>query len=107
MGTNYYGKLKKPKRKVYLDYEPFHIGKSSIGWKFIFQTNNHFTNFEQFKEWLKDDNFEIYDEYDRKIDKEEFLQHILNKKKDENCQSQVDEYTKNIDGFDFTDMDFS
>ena len=47
MGTNYYGRLKRPKRKTYLDYEEFHIGKSSCGWKFCFQTNKHFKSFEE------------------------------------------------------------
>ena len=107
MGTNYYGRLKKPKRKTYLDYESFHIGKSSCGWKFAFQTNKYFTNFEEFKKWLEDDNFVIYDEYNRKVDKKEFLEKILNKQKDGESQSHYDEYTKNIDGFDFIENDFS
>lgn len=108
MGTNYYGRLKKPKRKIYLDYEEFHIGKSSCGWKFCFQTNKHFKNFEEFKKWLKDDNFVIYDEYGEKVHKKDFLQKIIDKQNSEESQSHYDnEYTKNIDGYDFTEIDFS
>lgn len=108
MGTNYYGRLKKPKRKTYLDYEKFHIGKSSCGWKFCFQTNKHFKSFEEFKKWLNDDNFIIFDEYGRKVDKNEFLKMILDKQNEDETQTRYDnEYTRNIDGFDFTDNDFS
>lgn len=108
MGTNYYGRLKRPKRKTYLDYEKFHIGKSSCGWKFCFQTNKHFKSFEEFKKWLNDDNFIIFDEYGRKVDKNEFLKMILDKQNEDETQTRYDnEYTRNIDGFDFTDNDFS
>ncbi len=107
MGTNYYGRFKKPKKKVILDYEEFHIGKSSMGWKFCFQTNKHFKNFAEFKKWLEDDNFVIFDEYDRKVNKKEFLEKILDKQKDGESQAHCDEYVKNIDGFDFIDNDFS
>lgn len=107
MGTNYYGRLKKPKRKIYLDYEEFHIGKSSCGWKFCFQKGKHFKNFDEFKKWLDDDNFVIFDEYERKVDKKTFLEMIINKQKDKESQSHCDEYTENINGYDFTENDFS
>jgi hypothetical protein len=107
MGTNYYGRLKKPIKRIVKDYKEFHIGKSSLGWKFCFQTSEYFKDFKEFKEWLDDDNYEIYNEYDEKVDKKEFLQMILNKQKDTESQTHYDEYTKNIDGFDFSDNDFS
>lgn len=107
MGTNYYGRLKKPIRRVIKDYNEFHIGKSSIGWKFIFQANEHFKNFDEFKKWLENENYEIYDEYDRKQDKKDFLNFILEKQSDENNQADYDSYTKIIDGFNFSDNDFS
>ena len=107
MGTNYYGRLKKPIKRIIKDYKEFHIGKSSYGWKFCFQKSEYFKNFEEFKKWLEDDNYVIFDEYDRKVDKQEFLQMILDKQKEENRQTDYDSYTQNIDGFEFSDYDFS
>ena len=57
MGTNYYAVKKRPTIK-----EPLHIGKSSAGWKFLFQEINKYNSFdwdleihtfEQWKEFLE------------------------------------------------------
>lgn len=106
MGTNYYGRLKKPIKRVVKDYQEFHIGKSSYGWKFCFQKSEYFKDFKEFKKWLKDDNFEVIDEYGKKQNKEEFLQFILEKQNERNNQWDYDD-TENIDGFNFADYDFS
>ena len=63
MGTNYYAVKKKPTIR-----EPLHIGKSSAGWKFLFQEINKYNSFdwdleihtfEQWKEFLKNKKFNI------------------------------------------------
>ena len=60
MGTNYYAVKKKPTIN-----EPLHIGKSSAGWKFLFQEVNKYNSFdwdleihtfEQWKEFLENNN---------------------------------------------------
>lgn len=107
MGTNYFGKLKEPKKRVVFDFEEFHIGKSSCGWQFTFQKSEHFGNFEEFKKWLEDDRFEVVDEYNRTIDKKEFLEMIIKKQNEKEHQSNYDSYTKLIDGFNFSENDFS
>ena len=41
MGTNYYAVKKRPTIR-----EPLHIGKSSAGWKFLFQEVNKYNSFD-------------------------------------------------------------
>ena len=50
-----------------------HIGKSSGGWAFTFNHNDwkYFTNKQSLYEWLK--TVEIYDEYNRHISYEDFI----------------------------------
>ena len=69
MGTNYYAVKKKPTIS-----EPLHIGKSSVGWKFLFQEINKYNSFdwdleihtfEQLKDFLENNNeIVILNEYD-------------------------------------------
>lgn len=49
-----------------------HIGKSSAGWKFLFNHNDwkYFTNIQEMKDWLKDQ--EIESEYGEVISFEDF-----------------------------------
>ena len=60
IGTNYYAVKKKPTIN-----KPLHIGKSSVGWKFLFQEVNKYNSFdsdleihtfEQWKEFLENNN---------------------------------------------------
>ena len=107
MGTNYYAVKKKPTIR-----EPLHIGKSSIGWKFLFHEVNKYNSFdwdleihtfEQWKEFLKNNNeIVILNEYDEEVSVIEFLDLVEKKQKEKN-----DEYSKNVNGYRFTDRDFS
>lgn len=107
MGTNYYAVKKKPTIK-----EPLHIGKSSIGWKFLFHEVNKYNSFdsdleihtfEQWKEFLKNNNeIVILNEYDEEVSLIDFLDLVEKKQKKKN-----DEYSKNVNGYRFTDGDFS
>ena len=49
MGTNYYAIKKKPS----LYNREIHIGKSSVGWLFLFRDNEEFHTYPQFKKWLE------------------------------------------------------
>lgn len=117
MGTNYYAVPNRPSMK-----EAIHIGKSSIGWLFSFQTQNDQWNkppviwntYNQVKEWLKkytvdSAEYVIMDEYDRIIPFDEFFELVDWKQKDQHCKSNPDNfaYSRNVDGYRFVDEEFS
>ena len=78
MGTNYYF------RYHCCDhcnrYDELHIGKQSVGWKFIFRAykNRNLISVASWIEEIRKPNNKIYDEYDRHVqDKEDFIKNIL------------------------------
>lgn len=103
MGTNYYAVKKKP-RMVKI-YDEIHLGKSSAGWKFVFQEQEQYHNFEEFKDFILNNNeWIIKDEYGKEISPKELLKLIEEKQKENN----PDDFTwnKNVGGYRFTDRDF-
>ena len=116
MGTNYYA----VKNRASVT-EPIHIGKSSAGWLFLFQSQNDTWNdppvvwntYKQVMDWLKkytldSDSYAIVDEYDEIIPFERFKELVDRKQEDEHCKSNPDnfEYSRNVDGYRFEDGDF-
>ena len=112
MGTNYYAVRNRPTTS-----EPIHIGKSSIGWKFLFQSHNDtwdeppvvWNAYDQVYEWLykhtvESDEFVIMDEYDRIVSFDEFISWVENKQKENNPDDFT--YAKNVNGYRFTDNEF-
>ena len=112
MGTNYYAVRNRPTTR-----EPIHIGKLSIGWKFLFQSHNDtwdeppvvWNTYDQVYEWLykhtvESDEFVIMDEYDRIISFDEFISWVENKQKENNPDDFT--YAKNVNGYRFTDNEF-
>lgn len=77
MGTNYYINN--------TDGEHIHIGKSSMGWQFIFNVANRYTNdpLDSFDSWMSyldvetRKGAEIQDEYGRPITYQELRDHIV------------------------------
>jgi len=109
MGTNYYAVRTRPTTA-----EPIHIGKSSIGWLFLFQTQIVWNTWNQVKEWLKANTLDkkdyvIIDEDDDIISYHDFVKLVEEKQKDPNCQTNPHnfEYCKNVDGYRFCDEYFS
>jgi len=118
MGTNYYAVRRKPTLE-----EPIHIGKSSGGWLFLFQTQNEtwneipavWNNYKEVKEWLdkytngKDKPYIILNEYEKEISYKEFIDLIETKQKDKHCLSNPDnfKYNQNVEGYRFASGDFS
>ena len=111
MGTNYYVVKKKPTITP-----PLHIGKSSVGWKFLFHEVNigecefdysvEIHTFEQWKEFLENNNdILILNEYDEEVSVKEFLELVKEKQKENNKHNF--EYCKNVNGYRFSDRDFS
>lgn len=94
---------------------PLHIGKSSCGWKFLFyEVNKGFCEFDSeleihtFKDWknylLNTDNIIILDEYDEEIKAEKLLELIEEKQKISNKDDFI--YSKNVEGYRFTNSEF-
>lgn len=56
--------------------EILHIGKMSAGWKFLFESRDKFNKYKDLGSFL--DTGVIYDEYDNKYNKTEFLNIVKN-----------------------------
>lgn len=110
MGTNYYAVSKEPTVKSHI-----HIGKSSIGWKFLFHRVSAWENWvteeaiNTYPQWIKflEDNKDriiIMNEYDETVTLEELKAIVERKQKETN----EDNFTcaDNIDGYRFTDGEF-
>lgn len=110
MGTNYYAIKKKP----CLYGREVHLGKSSIGWLFLFRENDEIHTYPQFKSWLKNNvdsgEYVLFDEYNCEVSKNELIKLIESTQNDEHCKNNPDNFSydvKNIDGYRFSDRDFS
>ena len=105
MGTNFYARPKVeicPRCKR--PFEEIHLGKSSVGWRFLLQANGFkfYKNWKEMKKWLKGKR--IYDEYGKRIGVKRFIQWVETK------QHTIDPEPVNgdlIDGYKFFDNDFS
>lgn len=117
MGTNYYAVKSRPSVQV-----PIHIGKSSIGWLFNFQSQNEkyteppvvWNTYNQVKDWLKkytvdSKEYVIMNEYDEIVSYEDFINLVDEKQKDPKNLSNKDNFTyaRNVDGYRFYDGDFT
>lgn len=98
MGTNYYLHTNycpccgKPREEI-------HLGKSSIGWKFLFHKTKQVYNYKSFCKFIKTGN--IYNEYGEKVNDIELLDYIKTYQQyrhHPNCEI--------IDGYDFIGGDF-
>lgn len=96
MGKNYYGKkiptaeqLNKIAQKVLQgelgvvktlleSFDEIHIGKSSAGWRFLFDGNGQkWETIQEFKDWVAE--YQIYDEYGTYYSQEEFWKMVEEK----------------------------
>ena len=112
MGTNYYAVPKKSTISNAL-----HIGKSSCGWKFLFHEVNKYTcefdneleihTYEQWKHYLENnkEDIVILNEYDEEVSVRSFLRMVNKKQLEENIDNFT--YCKNVNGYRFSDSDFS
>jgi len=105
MGTNYYAVEKSYK----YNRNEIHIGKSSGGWKFLFHSCDEFRTFPQFKHWLEEcvdtEKYLIFNEYGENVSKDELLELIESKQKTDSPDQY--KYCMDIDGYRFSDRDFS
>jgi len=114
---NYYAVRNRPTIE-----SPIHIGKSSYGWLFCFQTQNEtwrdtpvvWNTFDQVKDWLykhtvEKEEYVILDEEDTIIPYDQFIKLVEDKQKDEFCFSNSDnfKYSLNVNGYRFSDRQFT
>lgn len=107
MGKNFYAVSKKPDLSV-----PLHIGKSSTGWKFLFQGYTGafepviiINNIEDWKEYLSKENIVILDEYEEIISYKDFFDMVEEKQSNDNPNNFKNAVNRN--GYRFTYNDFS
>lgn len=116
VGTNYFLVKNGPSVQ-----KPIHIGKSSAGWLFDFETQNRkyeepvvvWNTWEQVRDTLKrltvdSTDYVIMDEYDGVVPYEDFVLIVETKQKDDWCTRNPDnfKYSRNVNGYRFTDEEF-
>lgn len=111
MGTNYFVTKNGPSIR-----EPIHIGKSSGGWMFCFQTQNEpydeppivWNTYNQVKAWLKkytvdSTDYVIMDEYDDIVPFDDFVKMVEAKQTRDADNPDNFKHSRNVDGYRFTD----
>jgi hypothetical protein len=114
MGTNYYVVKNKP-----TVHSPIHIGKSSIGWRFLFHkvttyenyiTDEPLNTFPQWENFLteqtKNGNVVIMNEYDEIVELD-YLLNLIKSKQSNNNPDNFNYYVDNVDGYRFSSDEFS
>lgn len=110
MGTNYYLVKNRPSVDSGL-----HIGKSSAGCRFLFhkppiwETDKPLNTFEQWRDYLKETTdagtHVIMNEYDETVSYE-WLMELIESKQTEDSHDMF-EYCENVNGYRFSDREFS
>ena len=110
MGTNYYLVKNKPSIDSGL-----HIGKSSLGWRFLFHrpaiwdVDVPLNTFEQWRDYLKEATESgthiILNEYDEIVSFDEFIKMVQDKQN--YYRPDMFEYCDNVNGYRFSDGEFS
>lgn len=106
MGTNYYLQINSCPHCGKPDEER-HIGKSSMGWKFLFKAEyGYWSSFGEFKDYLKEhkDRWKIFDEYHREHFEKDLLG-LIERKQIEKTDEQHS--YSDPEGYRFTVHDFS
>lgn len=111
MGTNYY--VKAPVEcdhcgETHICKQGIHIGKSSMGWKFLFAWNGGalYKSYGEMEAWLADK--QIYDEYNKPITQKDFFNMVEAKMDAPNDHGKVsDDYGVVVGGIYFMDGEFS
>ena len=104
MGTNFYLEYAyceacgKPNKLL-------HLGKNSMGWKFLIHKSEDITNYIELKNKIKQG--VIKDEYGRIYSQQEFLEIIESNQKQKHHEYHGTFACENIDGYDFQESKFS
>lgn len=108
MGTNYY--VRENECKTCGRHDEIHLGKSSMGWQFIFQYNGgkYYKTIKEMRRWLVGK--QIFDENDDEILNKDFWILVKVKQTKSNrkhIDAVNDAYALNIGGYTFIDSEFS
>ena len=114
MGTNYFAVKNRPSV-----HRALHIGKSSYGWKFLFQRQNdswcdpevHWNSFEEVRDWLylhvvEEKDYVILNENDDLVSFDDFIKHVEYLQEEGKSNPENFRYCDNVNGYRFTDGDF-
>ena len=114
MGTNYYVVPNRPSVE-----EPIHIGKSSMGWMFLFQDISELYRevpvvwhcYEDVENWLykhtvESEQYVIIDEYDEIISFDDFIELVARKQKQFQDNPDNFRYCRNVGGYRFEEREF-
>lgn len=88
-----------------------HIGKSSAGWRFLFQDSKYFHNYKEFLNFINryvvTHRYRIYDEYGDEQSAQALLELIQHKQKIYDSDENFDNGIRNESGYRFCDNTFS
>lgn len=125
MGTNYYVRASCLDACEHCQGELVHLGKASMGWKFSFRAQTHWSKEDALKEWLKlIRQGVIEDEYGAPQDPDSFIAYVMSKQTDKYChlvyngpgitgpdrpfwEKHTAQYDFHCGGFDFSYAEFS
>ena len=131
MGMNYYAKISKKQKdiinnnscisdlaKYCVNKFTLHIGKSSWGWKFMFQVQEVFTKgesvildtFAKWKKFINRDDIDVFNEDNELVDKKWFISYIQEKQCEAHPNENDNTYSHDFessDGYMMCDIDFS
>lgn len=98
--------------------DPIHIGKSSLGWKFLFHSVDGYFNYisdeplDSYNRWIRflkeyteNDTIVIMNEYDEEVTLKEFIE-LVQRKQLENNDDNFG-YCDNVEGYRFMRGEFS
>lgn len=91
MGTNYYVEAQPPCEHCKRPYESKHVGKSSMGWKFLFN-GTEFKTFGEWKKYLLEHDGLIKNEYGDNEPAEELINFIVSKSDGMNLAEYYEKY---------------
>ena len=116
IGTNFYIRSEKlwndckefeEKYGIYVSAPEIHIAKTSCGWKPLFQKNLLFSSVKDIKEFYDKSGLEIFDEYGKKYNWEEFTKRVLKFCENGKTHIEYEGYTVDSDGYEFMDGEWS
>jgi len=111
MGTNYDIEIAKCKHCGRTN--KYHLGKKSFGYRFLIHKTDMYNDIKEFKKFISE-NGDIYDEYNKKILKQDFIEMVETYQTNKSKNYIYDIYIKLaynklivIDGYDFLEGEFS
>ena len=105
MGTNYYFRKHIGEKCCHCgrgdEYKELHVGKSSAGWKFLFNPlHDEFKSFKDWKKTLDASPNRLFGEYGRNVSLEKFYELVESKQNGWDIKDYRKEYPSHVSGSD-------